>query len=680
MATGTLSISLSGIQAAQLGLQVTQHNIANANTPGYSLQSILQSAKTPVLTGSGYLGTGASVDGVRRAYDTFLTQQTNAAQSKVSESETLLSNLTRLDNMFGDASTGLAPAMQDFFTGVQQVSSNPSLISARQVMLSSSQVLTGRFNSLYTQINEAYDSVNNAIITEVASINSYTQQIADVSTQIMLAEGATNNPANDLSDLRDRLVAELNKHVRVSTVQDSSGNFNVFMSNGQQLVVGGFVNQLTPLTSSTDANRLGVGMKGPSGTTLELQDNLIEGGALGGLMKFRTDSLDVAADSLGSVAAALALTFNAQHALGQDLEGLNAQSVTGGFQADFFSLPRPAVFPSAGGAATVTVDFTTTYDATKGNFVANKWPAGDYVLNNDGVNITLTRVLDGQTSTWTAGSMAALNAQISSEGLSLGGAVPTAGVDYDFSIEKVRSVARDISINPAIAADNRRIAAAAPTTTSLGLGNLGTLRASQGSVSPGYSLANLNSATTPPEPTFTYDLASDQFSYTGSGSVEVVYGSGAPQVAGALIDRVSGGVEISRIIYDGISVDLSGLPKDNDTFSILSNPSGVSDSRNAIKLTALQLQNTMAGGSSTYQISYAGMVSKIGVDTHEVKINGQAQQSLLKQNQEAIAALSGVNLDEEAANLIKYQQAYQASARAFDIASKLFDTLLGIVS
>lgn len=679
MSTGTLSISISGIRAAQLGLQVTQHNIANANTPGYSLQSILQSAKTPVLTGAGYLGTGASVDGVRRAYDVFLTQQTNAAQSKVSESESMLSNLSRLDNMFGDAASGLAPALQEFFTGVQQVSSNPSLVSARQVMLSSAQVLTGRFNTLNDRLNESYDSVNNKIVTEVASINSYTKQIADVSVQIMLAEGATNNPANDLQDLRDRLVSDLNKHVRVSTVEDSSGNFNVFMSNGQQLVVGGFVNQLTPLASNGDPGRLGIGMKGASGTTLELQESVIEGGSLGGLFKFRTDSLDVAADSLGTVAASLALTFNAQHALGQDLEGLNAESALGGFQADFFSIARPLVLPSAGGAATVTVDFTTNYDATQGIFVANKWPAGDYVLNNDGVNVTLTRVFDDQTTTWTAGNMAALNTQIASEGLSLGGAVPTAGVDYKFTIDQARSVSGNIAVNPAIAADSRRIAAAAPTATSLGLGNLGTLRVSQGSVSPGYSLANLNAAVVPPEPTFTYALAGDQFSYTGSGSVQVVYGDGAPQAAGALINRVSGGVELSRIIYDGISVDLSGMPKNNDTFSIGFNANGVADSRNAIKLAALQLQNTMSGGSSTYQISYASMVSKIGVDTHEVKINGEAQQALLKQNQEAVSALSGVNLDEEAANLIKYQQAYQASARAFDIASKLFDTLLGIV-
>lgn len=227
MSSGILSIGITGIQAAQQGLAATQHNIANANTPGYSRQYIQQSAGIPQLTGSGYFGSGTGVDTVRRAYDKYLTAQTFAAQASASESETQLAKLSQIDNMLGDQSSGLAPAMQDFFTGVQQVAANPSLVSARQSMLSSAEALAGRFNTMSTRLSELYDSVNGEISGEVEVINSFAQQLADVNAQITRAQAATNQPPNDLLDMRDQLVADLNKHVRVTTVEDSIGNFNV---------------------------------------------------------------------------------------------------------------------------------------------------------------------------------------------------------------------------------------------------------------------------------------------------------------------------------------------------------------------------------------------------------------------------------------------------------------------
>ena len=352
MGSGMLSIGITGIQAAQLGLEATQHNIANANTPGYSRQYIQQSAGIPRLTGSGYFGSGTTVDTVRRAYDKYLTAQTFAAQATASEYQTQLAKLSQVDNMLGDPTSGLAPAMQDFFTGVQQIAANPSLVSARQSMLSSAEALASRFNAMSGRLSELYDSVNGEIASEIELINVYAEQLADINGQITRAEASTSQPPNDLLDMRDQLVADLNKHVRVTTVEDSIGNFNVFVGNGQQLVVGSVVNELVPLTSSSDPERIVVGLRGQSGVVQELSESLIEGGALGGLMKFRANSLDDATNTLGQIAASLALTFNAQHALGQDLEGLNQTSSTAGFQADFFTVSQPKVLASSTTAAT----------------------------------------------------------------------------------------------------------------------------------------------------------------------------------------------------------------------------------------------------------------------------------------------------------------------------------------
>lgn len=731
---GILSTGITGIQAAQLGLQVTQHNIANVNTPGYNRQFLLQSAGVAQATGSGFMGSGTSVDSVRRAYDKYLTEQTFVAQSRVSESETMLAKLSQIDNMFGDASSGLASALQDFFTGVQQVAANPSLVSARQSMISASESLASRFNSMSDRLSELYEGVNGEITSEIEVINSYAAQLADVNSELMRAEAASQQPSNDLLDMRDQLVADLNKHIKVTAVEDSTGAFNVFVGSGQQLVVGTVVNQMVPMTSSNDPERIVVGLKGPSGAIQELPEKLIQGGSLGGLISFRAGTLDTATNSLGGIAASLALTFNAQHALGQDLEGLNATSgPASGFQEEYFQIPAPRVLPNPTLATpnpnTVSVDFLSpSINATTGNFYT-ELTGSDYVLrHSSSTGYTLTRTSDGTIfprppATSPAATLTDLNASIQSEGLVIN---DEPDPDVDYLIEPTRQTALNIKLNPAIAVDTNRIAVAAPVTSSLDAGNTGSLQVTQGSVSPGYRLDNLTPASgaTPAVPTFAYSTTAKQFSFTfGSasnpvwveakysdgtallhkvdtvGGVDTVYDSNGNIIASgpAAIDWSNptspGATTLVGINYDeivdssgakpvvtgnGISVSISGQPANGDKFSIGINANGVSDSRNAVKLAALQVQNTMKDGKSTFQGYYASTVSLVGNETRQVKIDFEARSTLLEQSQLARSEASGVNLDEEAANLIKYQQAYQAAAKALEIASKLFDSLLSI--
>lgn len=715
---GILSTGITGIQAAQLGLQVTQHNIANVNTPGYNRQFLLQSAGVAQASGSGFMGSGTSVDSIRRAYDKYLTEQTFTAQSRVSESETMLSKLSQIDNMFGDASSGLATALQDFFKGVQQVAANPSLVSARQSMISASESLASRFNSMSDRLGELYEGVNGEITSEIEVINSYAAQLADVNGELMRAEAASQQPSNDLLDMRDQLIADLNKHIKVTAVVDSTGAYNVFVGSGQQLVVGTVVNQMAPLTSGKDPERIVVGLKGPSGTIQELPENLIQGGSLGGLMSFRSGTLDTATNSLGTIAASLALTFNAQHALGQDLEGLNATSATSGFQEEYFQIPAPRVLPNPTAATpnpnAVTVDFLPpSGDPANGGFYT-KLTGSDYMLRSDGSNFTLTR-LDGTGTAWTGNSIANLNSLIVNEGIKLDETIPAPSPNVDYLIQPTRQTALNIKLNPAIAVDTSRIAVAAPVTSSLDAGNTGSLQVTQGSVSPGYRLDNLAAASgaTPAVPTFTYSATTKQFSFTvgavpatapapapNSVWVEAKYSDGVPRpplrvqvpVPGTgTIDWTDSGATLVGINYDvtvdatgntvtgnGISVSISGQPANGDKFSIGVNANGVSDNRNAVKLAALQVQNTMKDGKSTFQGYYASMVSLVGNETRQVKIDFEARSTLLEQSQLARSEASGVNLDEEAANLIKYQQAYQAAAKALEIASKLFDSLLSI--
>ncbi len=674
MATGIIGTGISGIQAAQLGLLTAEHNITNANTPGFHRQRTVQASNTAMSTGSGFVGQGVHVSTIERMYDKFLSGQVSSAQTASSELDAYYTQIKQIDNMLADPNAGVSPALQAFFTGIQQVSANPSQLPARQAMISSAQALVARYQGLEDRISQMYDGVNSQLTTSVATINSYSQQIASLNGSILTAQSSNNQPANDLLDQRDQLVLDLNKLIKVTTTTNTDGTFNVYIGNGQQLVTGSQVMTMTALPSAADPSRFAVGLK-TTGGTQELPESLITGGSLGGLLSFRSGSLDRVANDLGRNAASLALTFNAQNALGQDLLGNIAED--SGFE-DFFNVPTPTVVASTSNAAgdpTVTAAYTSP-PPFSGNFYTDLTNS-DYRLNYDGANLTLTRLTDNKL--WTGVDLAAINAALLADpqGFALAetSAVYTVGASY--LIQPTRDAARDISVNAVVAADPRLIAAAAPVRTQAASTNTGGAVITAGSVAPGYTAAVGLPAT------FTYSpvlpAAVPPLNMSSSVPVTVTHGGGAPvaYAAGASWNYVSGD---TITFNNGISFEISGSPNTGDKFTAMQNSSAVSDGRNALALGQLQTQNTMSGKTASYQSAYAQLVSEAGNKSREIAVKSQAQSALLKQSTDARDSLSGVNLDEEAANLMRYQQAYQASAKMMDIGNKLFDSLLSIMS
>ena len=672
MGIGLLNSAVSGMSAAQIGLQTAEHNIANQSTAGFSRQRIIQTSNTAMLTGSGFVGQGTNVSTVERMYSRFLSNQVNSAQTTSSELETYYAQIAQIDNMLADVNSGLSPALQSFFTGLQQVAANPLQLPARQAMLSSAQSLVARFQGLEERLSEIYAGVNSQISTQVATINSYANQIGALNQTIIIAQSSNNQPANDLLDQRDQLVSDLNKLIKVSTTTETNGSFNVYIGTGQQLVVGAQVMTMTAAPSSADPSKFVLGLKSGA-TTQEMPESLITGGSLGGLLKFRSETLDKTANDLGRNAASLALTFNAQYALGQDL--LGQASGDPNFVSNFFTVPTPKVVASSLNPLTspeVRVSYAPPpYD---GNFYTDLTNS-DYRLDSNGTSLTLTRLTDNVS--WTGVDVTALNAAVTSspqgsQGFTID--VPSSALvtGSSYVIQPTREAARNISVNATIAADARQIAAAAPIRTQLGATNTGSATITAGKVATGYTAPAAGSPVT-----VTYnggDLTFPASAYPVTVTVNGVASPGSPYAAGP-VTYVNG----ATVSFSGISFEISGSPKNGDTFQIARNSSGVSDSRNALLLGQLQTQNTMSGKTASYQTAYAQLVSDVGNKTRQISVTGDAQQALLKQTQTAREALSGVNLDEEAANLIKYQQAYQASAKAFQIGTGLFDTLLGIM-
>ncbi len=638
MGTSIFNIGVSGLNTAQTGLLTTGHNISNATTPGFNRQQTIQSTNTPQFTGAGFIGQGSNVQTIQRIYNQYLSSQLMSAQTRLSELDAYSAEIKQVDNLLGDPSVGVSTAMNDFNAGVNAVSANPASMPARQAMLSSAQALVGRFQTLDARFNEIRDGVDSQLQSTVSAINSYATQISELNQRIVLAQAnGSTQPANDLLDQRDQLISELNKQVRVTTVPQSDGTYNVFVGSGQPLVVGAQPFVLTAIPSREDPSRLTLGVALPGGGQAGLPESLITGGELGGLLSFRSASLDPAQNALGRIATALAMSFNDQHRLGQDL--------TGAMGGVFFNAPTPQVIfpnsPANAGTASISAAVSSVGGLT----------TSDYRLTaNGGGNFTLTRLSDN-VNVFTG---VALPQTVDGLNISLTSGAAVAG--DSFLIQPTRYGANGIGV---AITDPRSIAAAAPIRTSAALTNTGTASVSPGSVNaPPPPNVNLTQPVT-----ITFNNPPTTFNVVGIGTgnpINVAYTTGG------------------NITYNGWTLQISGAPGVADVFTVSASPAGVADNRNAFKLAGLQTKGIIAGGSATLQGAYSQLVSDVGNKTREIEVTNTAQVNILKQSQDAQQSLSGVNLDEEAANLLRYQQAFQASGKLIEIASKLFDTVLSL--
>ena len=619
---------ISGLAAAQAGLVTTGHNIANASTPGFHRQQVVQSNSTPIFNGSGFIGQGVNVDTVRRVYDTFLDSQANRAEAQSSYYAAFNAQVSQIDTLLSDPNAGLAPALQTFFASVNDVATSPSSIPSRQAMISSASALSSRFQALDNRLVEINRGVNSQIESTVSSVNAYAREIASLNARISGTGANPAQPPNDLLDKRDQLVSELNKLVGASTVMQADGNVSITVGSGQALVVGSRAFALGTTQSPEVPDQTDVVYRTGS-ASVPLGATTLTGGSLGALLAFRSSTLVDAQNQLGRIAAGLAETFNAQHALGQDL--------VGGMGGDFFASPQAVATQHAANTGTATI--------TAGMASAAALTSSNYRLVYGGGNYQLTRLSDNTTTTY-----ATLPQTVDGVTIALGGGAPANG--DSFLIEPTRYAARNLTVS---ISDPTRIAAASPMRTASSLSNLGSAKISDGVVNPPLS-ANVQQPVT--------------LTFTGTGTTFDVTGTGTGNPAG--VAYTSGGA----ITYNGWTVQITGTPRAGDTFTIGPNTNGTADSRNASRLANLQTANTLNNGTTSYQGAYGQLTSTVGNTAAEMEIASAAQETIALRSRESQQALSGVNLDEEAANLLRYQQAYQASSKVIEVAQSLFQTIL----
>jgi flagellar hook-associated protein 1 FlgK len=645
---GILSIGVSALTANRHAMDTTGHNIANVNTEGYSRQLVDFTSRKPDFTAVGYIGKGVDVAEVSRQYDSFISSQVRASQSITAELQAYYDGAVELDEMVADAEVGIQPAINEFFNALQNLADDPASTAVRELAVAEAESLVDRFHYFDQQFESMRNSLNDQITASVTEINRLAEDIASINADIQRAYGST---PNDLLDQRDQLVNQLSELVDIQVLQQSDGAYNIYIGKGQPLVMAYDAASLTTQVSELDASQLEIAFNYSFGTQIVTEQ--ISGGVIGGMVRFRDEVLDPAQNRVGLVALGLANDLNAQQALGLDLDGLAGTAL--------FNLGSVEVQEPPTNGSSISVDFNDI-----GNLTGD-----DYQLVYDGSDFILENLSDGSTQTLAAGlnTVDGLDITINAAGAVAGDI---------FLIQPTRNAAASLDL---LFTDGRRLAAASP------------LQIAPATDANGNALNTGDAVITQPANGSTTGLplaANMQLVYNaGAGGFDIINGPAAPddfiaydatdptQIIGVDFPLAANPTQFSA--FADISFSISGVPADGDTFLIGNNTNGSSDNRNALAMVALKSADRLLGGTATYNETYAQMVSDVGSKAHHAELNLAAQESLLERTQNAMQEVSGVNLDEEAAKLIQYQQAYQASAQIISVANTLFDTLIDAV-
>ncbi|MCB1671536.1 MAG: flagellar hook-associated protein FlgK [Gammaproteobacteria bacterium] len=635
-----LKMGASSLLNLQRAITTTGNNIANVNTEGYSKQTVHFGTTPTQDLGFGFVGTGSTITGIERSTNDFLTSQVQEFTASTSRYQTFLDYSSRLDNMLANSNTSISSSMQRFFGAFADVAANPSMLPERQALLGEAGNLADRIQSFYNSIQSLNDEINSELRVTVSDINSIADSISVLNRQIVKASASGTGPApNDLLDQRDRLVKALSERIAVSTVRQENGSVNVFIGKGQSLVVGEEVTHLKLSPNSLDARLLEVGIEGLAGGGGS--ERFVTGGKLQGLLDFRNRVLLPAESQLGLVALGLGESINAQHRAGMDLNGDPGTNL--------FRPVNVSVAPAASNSGS-TVPTVTLGDATEVR-------PSNYELNYDGSSWHLIRVSDN-TSVSGSGPLVL-------DGISVDVSSGTAVAGDRFVFNPARSAASEFDL---VVSDPRRIAAAAPVGAVTTAANAGSAQltglAVDPSVTPGLPLA------TPVTLTFDADAL-------GAGVPGFIVSGGPGGISPLAYDPVTESTGKDLVLgTTGIDFSINGIPQDGDTFVISNNNGATGDNRNALLIGALQGQPLTNGKADTLQEQYASMVAQVGIATNQGSNSLDLETSLLQQAESYKDSVSGVNLDEEAANLLRYQQAYQASAQLVKIADELFQTLI----
>ncbi|MDV5096793.1 MULTISPECIES: flagellar hook-associated protein FlgK [unclassified Pseudomonas] len=670
-----INIGMSGLGAAQSGMYTLGNNIANADVESYSRQQNVQKTKGGQQVGQVFIGSGTTLADVRRVYNAFLENQLRSTTSLSSDATSYLNQITPLDTALSSSDTGITAALKSFFSAMQDAAAKPTEDASRQLLLTSAQSLAKRFNTLSAQLNQQNSDINANMASIADKVNALTKSIADLNGQISKMT-AVNGQPNDLLDQRDGAVRELSALIGADVVEQKNGNYDIYLKNGQALVLGNTTQTIGVQPSATDPTRMSLILN--RGSTKMDITSTTTGGELGGLIRYRKDTLDPALNELGRVALVVADAINSQLAQGIDKNGDFGATLFGDINsAAAISQRSVAKTGNSAGSGNLDVtikdtgklstsDYQVTFTSATG-YSVRKLPEGTDMGSFD-LTDTPPPVIDGFT-------------------LSLNGGGLSAG--DSFKITPTRNAAAGIDT---VLTDPKRLALASPLTATSGSGNKGTGVITQPTLTSEMDI---------------YDAAQRSQLQAGlkySTPVKLVFGddTSSPQAykmydakgteigSGTIVPGQENKLQLSVPMVDGsgnslggnftFEMSVSGAPKNGDSYTVGLTGAGSADNRNALSVIDLQTKSTVEVGANGKGISftdaYAKLVSNVGGKAGQAQMDSDATTALHASAVESRNGLSGVSIDEETGNLVKFQQYYTASSQIIKAAQETFATLI----
>ena len=648
-ASPLMSLGIKAMAASYAALQTTGNNIANANVKGYSRQQAELATSQGQFTGAGFFGRGVDVVSVTRSHNQFLTREAASARSLSAMDTSRLSQLRRLEAIFKPGEMGLGNATSEFMNSLVDLSSQPADSATRQVALARAGDLASRFAEAGIALDDVQTGVQSELRTAVAEVNGLAKSIAETNQRIAALRGL-GQPANDLLDERDRLISRLSTHVQVTRMEAQDGTMAVFIGGGQRLVLGMEAASLQVLQDDSDSSRAAIGLI-EGGVQRKLSAATL-GASLGGLLRFQNVDLVSARTLIGRLAASVGGAVNEQQ-----MKGINLQTPLGQVaSAALFGTGPALAQPHAAnarnasnvplGAVTLTITDAAALQASEYDLQETATGSGSWVL---------TRLSDGQTTAVNSGDV------VDGMQIDFAAAPPQAGDRF-----LLQPVTRATNGMVRLLDDPRDLAAASALMATTAAGNLGTV-----------SVANLQVTAAPlPVPGATARLTFT--SNAGDYSWELFDASNTLLNSGTATWQAGQPVPAPPLDINGFTLQFSGVPRSGDILTVEPTPVSAlaSNNGNALALLALRDANISGGRTATDAWSYA--MADIGVRVQGGQASADISDSVSGQTELARSSQSGVNLDEEAARLIQYQQSYQAAAKVLQVAQSLFDTLLDV--
>lgn len=666
-----LSIGTNALNANQQAINTVGRNIANVNSDGY----------TRNVTRMGEQGvpmTGVTVD-VQRITDTFMTTQVWKDNYTLASDEAMSSKLSFLDSIVGSTSNNISTRLDEYFAAMQTVADEPTLISARQLFLSEADSLAKTFNTIDAKMQDQNDLILQEMKAAVAGVNELAQSIADFNGQIQAQEGMGKN-VSELLDERDRLVKELSSLVGTNVVVDSNNRFNIFLGQGQPLVVANNANTLSLMPGANDPNEPQIFLKSEKGVETDITSQ-IYGGEISGLMEYRDEVLAPARSELGRLAIVFANTMNEQNRKGIDINGAKGSNI-------FNPMNTGSVLVNTNNNATSSSGSMSFYDVTE-------LTTSDYSVRigkpdmSGNPTFEITRESDGKVFKSTQMTEVSTLPATNTLGMGQAGVYQTSGTNVKFSIDGFTVSINASSIvegdeftlqptkngagqikstlkNPSL------VAAASPVRTYEGTSNTGTGTISDINVlnTMDSSPLRMGGATLPLRIEF------NPLNALGEENFTVYDSSVSPEVAIASLTGVVYAEDMT-VEIDGYEFSIGGSPNVGDEFILEKNKNGASDNTNFLQMVDLQSADTLDGNN--YQDAYGQMLAWVGIKAQNANLSYTASSSALETSESALESVRGVNLDEEAANLVKFQQAYAAAAQIITAQQTIFTSLLNAV-